>query len=63
MSFPQYPEVKDSGVEWLGEVPAHWNHGKVRYFESWSLVLLAALVLFLGSRYLMYGKSDLALPK
>ncbi|WP_156821523.1 restriction endonuclease subunit S [Halomonas smyrnensis] len=24
MSFPKYPEVKDSGVEWLGEVPAHW---------------------------------------
>ncbi|WP_447893968.1 hypothetical protein [Vreelandella sp. GE22] len=25
MSFPQYPEYKDSGVEWLGEVPAHWS--------------------------------------
>ncbi|OHY98772.1 restriction endonuclease subunit S [Salinicola sp. MIT1003] len=25
MSFPQYPEYKDSGVEWLGEVPAHWG--------------------------------------
>lgn len=24
MSFPQYPEYKDSGVEWLDEVPAHW---------------------------------------
>lgn len=24
MSFPRYPEYKDSGVEWLGEVPAHW---------------------------------------
>ena len=24
MSFPSYPEYKDSGVEWLGEVPAHW---------------------------------------
>ncbi len=22
MSFPRYPEYKDSGVEWLGEVPA-----------------------------------------
>ena len=21
----QYPEMKDSGVEWLGEVPAHWK--------------------------------------
>ncbi|WP_231372847.1 restriction endonuclease subunit S [Thioalkalivibrio sp. ALE9] len=25
MSFPTYPEYKDSGVEWLGEVPAHWD--------------------------------------
>ncbi len=25
MTFPAYPEVKDSGVEWLGEVPAHWE--------------------------------------
>jgi type I restriction enzyme S subunit len=25
MSFPRYPEYKDSGVEWLGEVPAHWQ--------------------------------------
>ncbi|WP_428163311.1 restriction endonuclease subunit S [Diaphorobacter sp.] len=24
MSFPRYPECKDSGVEWLGEVPVHW---------------------------------------
>ncbi|AQU82448.1 MULTISPECIES: restriction endonuclease subunit S [unclassified Halomonas] len=24
MSYPAYPEYKDSGVEWLGKVPAHW---------------------------------------
>ena len=24
MSLPRYPEYKDSGVDWLGEVPAHW---------------------------------------
>ncbi len=23
--FKPYPEYKDSGVEWLGEVPAHWE--------------------------------------
>ena len=23
--FKPYPEMKDSGVEWLGEVPAHWK--------------------------------------
>ena len=25
MSFPRYPSYKDSGVEWLGKVPAHWG--------------------------------------
>lgn len=25
MSFPTYPAYKDSGVEWLGEVPEHWS--------------------------------------
>jgi len=29
MSFPRYPEYKDSGVEWLGEVPAHWEKLKL----------------------------------
>ncbi len=26
MSLPRYPAYKDSGVSWLGEVPAHWEH-------------------------------------
>ena len=25
MSFPRYPKYKDSGVEWLGQVPEHWD--------------------------------------
>jgi type I restriction enzyme S subunit len=25
MSFSRYPAYKDSGVAWLGELPAHWN--------------------------------------
>jgi type I restriction enzyme S subunit len=25
VSLPRYPEYKDSGVEWLGQVPAHWT--------------------------------------
>ena len=24
MSFPRYEEYRDSGVDWLGDVPAHW---------------------------------------
>ena len=26
--------MKDSGVEWLGEVPAHWNIGSLRWYAS-----------------------------
>lgn len=30
MSFPQYRKYKQSGTEWLGEVPDHWRIDKVR---------------------------------
>ncbi|WP_353859774.1 restriction endonuclease subunit S [Azospirillum formosense] len=30
MTFPAYPEYKDSGVEWLGKVPAHWRVCRVK---------------------------------
>lgn len=30
MSFPAYPAYKDSGVEWLGEVPEHWVMGSLK---------------------------------
>lgn len=31
MSFPRYPAYKDSGVEWLGEVPGHWDVKRLRF--------------------------------
>jgi len=34
MSFPRYPSYKDSGVEWLGEVPAHWTLPKLKHFTK-----------------------------
>jgi type I restriction enzyme S subunit len=30
MSFPRYPDYKDSGIEWLGHVPAHWAIPRLR---------------------------------
>jgi type I restriction enzyme S subunit len=30
MSFPRYPKYKDSGVEWLGEVPEHWALPRIK---------------------------------
>ena len=31
MKLAPYPEYKDSGVEWLGQVPKHWEVKKLRY--------------------------------
>ncbi len=30
MSFPRHTRYKDSGVEWVGEVPAHWTPIRLR---------------------------------
>lgn len=30
MSLAKYPAYKDSGVEWLGEVPAHWKVERIK---------------------------------
>ena len=30
MSFTRYPNYKDSGVEWLGEVPGHWDIPQIK---------------------------------
>ena len=30
MSFPRYPKYKDSGVEWLNEVPEHWEIPQIK---------------------------------
>lgn len=32
MSFPRYPRYKDSGVEWLGEVPEHWEVRRLGFY-------------------------------
>ncbi|MEG0344439.1 MAG: restriction endonuclease subunit S [Acinetobacter sp.] len=29
--YPKYAEYKDSGIEWLGEIPSHWFNTKVKY--------------------------------
>ncbi|MDQ7057584.1 MAG: hypothetical protein Q9N62_03775 [Ghiorsea sp.] len=29
--YKAYPEYKDSGVEWLGDVPSHWVIKKLKY--------------------------------
>lgn len=30
-NFPKYDQYKDSGVEWIGEVPAHWDVNRAKW--------------------------------
>ncbi|MEA3238385.1 MAG: restriction endonuclease subunit S, partial [Candidatus Bipolaricaulota bacterium] len=29
--FKAYPNYKDSGIEWLGQIPAHWESRRLKY--------------------------------
>ena len=32
--FEPYPETKDSGIEWLGEIPAHWEARRLKLIAT-----------------------------
>jgi type I restriction enzyme S subunit len=32
MRFPEYSNMKDSGVEWFGDIPKHWNSQRMKWF-------------------------------
>ena len=34
MKLRAYPEYKDSGVEWIGEIPEGWKVGKIKHFSE-----------------------------
>jgi type I restriction enzyme S subunit len=34
--YRAYPEYKNSGVEWLGDIPAHWQISPLKYLCSFS---------------------------
>jgi type I restriction enzyme S subunit len=33
MSFPAYDEYKDSGINWLGEVPKQWKVVSIKWLS------------------------------
>ena len=33
----RYPEYKESDVEWIGEIPAHWNLSMLKWAARFSL--------------------------
>ena len=34
MNLPPYPKYKPSGVEWIGDVPEHWEVKRLKYSAS-----------------------------
>ena len=30
----RYPEYKDSGIKWIGEIPVHWKLTKLKYVTT-----------------------------
>lgn len=34
--YGRYPEYKDSGVPWLGEIPSHWQIMKNKFILNFS---------------------------
>ncbi len=34
MNYPAYPEYKESGLQWLGQVPGHWEVKRIKEVSS-----------------------------
>ena len=32
----KYPKYKDSGLEWIGEIPSHWDKRKLKHFFNYT---------------------------
>ena len=41
LTHSRYPAYKDSGVDWLGEIPAHWELKRAKYACDINLTSLA----------------------
>ncbi|MDI1294054.1 MAG: restriction endonuclease subunit S [Methylobacter sp.] len=54
MKYQAYPEYKDSGVEWLGEVPSHWESVRLKY-----VVNLESGKIEIGSGYKYVGMENI----
>ncbi|MDI3400688.1 restriction endonuclease subunit S [Pseudomonas sp. V88_4] len=58
MTFPAYPDYRDSGVEWLGVVPEHWGVKPLRYLGRFrkGLTITKADLTDTGIPCLNYGE-------
>lgn len=58
MTFQAYPTYRDSGVEWLGAIPAHWGVKQLRYLGRFrkGLTITKADLADTGIPCLNYGE-------
>ncbi|HEY9815100.1 MAG TPA: restriction endonuclease subunit S [Candidatus Obscuribacterales bacterium] len=71
MSFPKYEAYKDSGVEWLGEVPEHWDVMPLKHLVSTPVTdgphetpnFIDDGVLFISAEAVSSGKVDFTKAK
>ena len=38
--MPRYEAYKDSGVDWIGEIPGHWDKMRLKFTSVTAKVLL-----------------------
>lgn len=62
----KYPKYKDSGIEWIGEIPEHWDRKALKYFST---IVLGKMLTpqdkggyiikpYLRAKNIMWGKVD-----
>ncbi len=39
MKYKTYPKMKDSGIEWIGKIPEHWNVYSIRILGKIDLTI------------------------
>ena len=55
MMFEKYDAYKDSGMDWIGEIPEHWTITKLKY--------LGTSTIGLGNRILLFYRLKQALSQ
>ena len=44
MKLKPYPEYKDSGVEWIGEIPKNWEIRKLKFIININVELVRMII-------------------
>ena len=51
----RYSEYKDSGVEWIGEIPSHWEVKKLKYISNIYIFIVRGTPLMIQAMFVFFG--------